>query len=48
MINKWSSVYTGTIGGDRVEITSVEGNTKILNTWMAVIQFIDWYNKQNN
>lgn len=45
MINKWTSVYTGS-EGERISITSVEGNAKILNTWKACILFIEWYNKQ--
>jgi len=45
MINKWTSVYTGS-EGEKISITSVEGNTKILNTWKACISFIEWYNKQ--
>jgi len=44
MINKWTSVYTGS-EIDRISITSVEGNTKIFNTWKACILFIEWYNK---
>ena len=43
MINKWTSVYTGT-DGERIEVTTVQGNTKILNTWKAVLEFITWYN----
>ena len=44
MINKWTSVYTGS-KDKRISITTVEGNTKILNTWKAITIFINWYNK---
>lgn len=46
MINKWSSVYTGS-DGDRISVTSVESGGKHFNTWYAVSKFIDWYNEQN-
>ena len=47
MINKWTSVYTGS-DGERLQVTSVEGNSKILNTWKAIIEFIKWINQQPN
>jgi len=45
MINKWSSVYTGS-QSDRINITTVEGKSKIENTHKAVTIFIKWYNKE--
>ena len=44
MINKWTSVYTGT-DGERISVTSVEGDSKITNTFIACIEFIKWYNE---
>ena len=44
MINKRTSIYTGT-KDQKISITTIEGNTKILNTWKAIIAFIEWYNK---
>lgn len=46
MINKWSSVYTG-FKYDRIETTSVEGGSKIVNTYKAVVDFIKWYNSNS-
>ncbi len=44
MINKWTSVYTGS-EGERISITSIEGNSKMINTYKAVSLFIEWYDK---
>lgn len=46
MINKWTSVYTGS-EQDRIQITTVEGKSKITNTFIAVVEFIKWYNQNN-
>lgn len=47
MINRWTSVYTGEEKeGRRIQITSVEGFSKINNTYLAVLAFINWYNSQ--
>lgn len=43
MINRWTSVYTGS-DGDRIQITTVEGKSKLQNTLEAVVKFIKWYN----
>jgi len=48
MINKWTSAYTNGADGDRISITTVEGKTKILNTWKAVVEFIKWHNQNNS
>lgn len=45
MINRWTSVYTGS-DGNRIQITTVEGPSKITNTYQAILQFIRWYNEQ--
>ena len=45
MINKWTSVYTGK-KDNRISVTSVEGKSKIINTYQAIIQFIKWFNEQ--
>lgn len=48
MINKWTSVYTGfEKEGKRIQITTVEGNNKLVNTIQAINQFLIWYNKNN-
>jgi hypothetical protein len=39
MINKWTSVYTGS-EADRIEITSISGKPKILNTWKAIVEHL--------
>lgn len=44
MINRWTSIYSGS-EGNRVAVTSVEGNPKIMNTFIAVVIFIEYYNK---
>jgi hypothetical protein len=46
MINKWTSVYTGT-DNERISITSVEGGTKLENTYKAILEFITWFNNKN-
>lgn len=45
MINRWTSVYTGS-EDNRIEITTVQGLSKIQNTYLAVLAFINWYNKE--
>ena len=47
MINKWTSVYTGS-DGERIQVTTVEGKSKIKNTYKAVVEFIKWYNQQKS
>jgi len=47
MINKWTSVYTGS-DGERIQVTTVEGKSKIQNTYKAVVEFIKWYNQQKS
>ena len=44
MINRWTSIYYGN-GEDRIKVTTVEGNSKTLNTWKAVTLFINEYNQ---
>jgi hypothetical protein len=47
MINKWTSVYTGIEKeGERIQIVTVEGNSKIVNTTQAINQFLIWYNEK--
>lgn len=47
MINKWTSVYTGKEKeGERVQITTIEGKNKKLNTVQAINQFLIWYNNE--
>ena len=51
MINKWTSVYTGEEKeGNRIQITTVEGENTKVNTVQAINQFLIWYNenKQDN
>ena len=49
MINKWTSIYKGSLGSNRTAIATTEGNSKIMNTYIAVTKFIKWYNeKQSN
>ena len=51
MINKWTSVYTGPSASateSRIQITTVEGESKITNTYQAILQFIKWYNSQKH
>lgn len=43
MINRWTSVYTGS-DSERIMVTSIIGNAKIRNTWLAVVEFIKWHN----
>jgi len=46
MINRWTSVYTGS-KIERISVTTVEGNSKLINTYQAVVEFVKWYNKQS-
>lgn len=50
MINKWTSVYLveGERQDKRTPITSIEGFSKIENTYVAALEFILWYKLQNN
>lgn len=48
MINKWTSVYTGSEKNGRISITTVEGKSKLTNTYQAVIKFIEWYNENES
>jgi len=45
MINKWSSVYTGS-KDEHIQVTTVEGKSKKLNTYYACIAFIKFYQKK--
>lgn len=47
MINKWTAVYLGSSGTDKIKIQTVEGKSKIENTFKAICDFIIWYNENN-
>lgn len=44
MINKWTSIYS-LYGLNRVEISIIQGKSKIENTYKACLIFIKWFNK---
>jgi hypothetical protein len=46
MINKWTSVYSGS-SLEIIAISTVEGKSKIENTYKACFIFIEWFNKNN-
>jgi hypothetical protein len=47
MINKWTSIYTDfSQTSGKIQITTIEGNSKIKNTYQAIVAFIKWYNTQ--
>ena len=44
IIGKWTSICSAN-DNERIAISSVEGKSKIMNAYHAIISFIMWYNK---